>query len=232
VSAGDAQKRAAAVAAVERHVRRGMALGLGTGTTARYMLEELAGRLRDGRLSGIVGVPTSNGTAAFARELGIPLASLAERPRLDLAIDGADEIDPELRLIKGGGGAHLHEKIVASAAATFLVIADEGKLVARLGERFPLPVEVVAFARTVCEGRLAALGWRPRLRERDGRPVLTDERNMLLDCTRDDWSDPATLARDVRAIPGVVEHGFFLGMASAALVGTAGGGVRELKPAV
>lgn len=224
----DARKRAAAEAAVERHVRSGMALGLGTGTTAAYVLEALAERLGRGRLRDIVGVPTSAETAARAQALGIPLAGLDRLDALDVAIDGADEIDPALDLIKGAGGAHLHEKVVASAAALFVVVADDGKLVRRLGERAALPVEVVPFARALCERRLREQGWRPELRLRDGEPWLTDEGNHILDCRRDDWSRPAALDRELHALPGVVEHGLFLGMAGLAVVGGEEG-VRVLE---
>lgn len=221
-------KRAAGEHAVEAYVRSGMTLGLGTGTSAAAMLEALAARLADGRLAGITGVPTSLATAELCRGLGIPLATLDERPRLDLAIDGADEIDPRLRLIKGLGGAHLREKVVASAADRMVVVADESKLVSRLGERAPLPVEVLEFALPVCMRRLEGLGWRPQLRMADGRPFVTDERNLIVDCRRNDWSDPEGLARALEAMPGLVEHGFFLGYAEAAVVASASG-VRVIE---
>jgi ribose 5-phosphate isomerase A len=223
----EARKREAAEAAIEAEVRSGMALGLGTGSTARWLLEGLAERLADGRLQGVIGVATSEHTAARCAELGIPVTSLDRQPTLDLAVDGADEIDPELRLIKGMGGAHLREKVVARSAARFVVVADESKLVASLGERAPLPVEVIAFARPLCERLLGEMGWRTELRERDGEPWITDEGNLILDCRRDDWSRPEQLASDLHAIPGVVEHGLFLGMAACAYV-AGGEGVRVL----
>jgi ribose 5-phosphate isomerase A len=226
----EARKREAAEAAIEGEVRSGMSLGLGTGSTARWVLEGLAERLADGRLQGLAGVPTSEQTADRCRELGIPLIELDDRPLLDVAIDGADEIDPGLRLIKGLGGAHLREKVVARAAGRFVVVADESKLVSRLGDRAALPVEVIAFARPLCERLLAEAGWRTALRERDGGPWITDEDNLLLDCRRDDWSAPADLARDLQAIPGVVGHGMFLNMAAIAYVGCSDG-VRALEPA-
>ncbi len=164
-------KRAAAEAAVDAEVRSGMCLGLGSGSTATLMLDALADRLRDGRLADVSGVPTSEATAARCRELGIALHTLDERSRLDVAIDGADEIDPELRLIKGLGGAHLREKVVAAAADRFAVVADESKLVSRLGERAPLPVEVVRFAEAVSARLLRDLGWQPDQRQRDGDAV-------------------------------------------------------------
>jgi ribose 5-phosphate isomerase A len=229
VTAADAQRQAAGEHAVAAYVRDGMTLGLGTGATAGMMLAALAARLADGRLRAINGVPTSEGTAERCRQLGIPLTTLEDAPRLDVVIDGADEIDPDLNLIKGLGGAHLREKVVACAGELMVVVADEAKLVARLGERAPLPVEVVEFALPVCDLKLRGLGWRPSLRMAAGDGAfVTDEGNAILDCRRDDWSDPAALAAGVRDVPGVVEHGFFLGMVGVAVVGTAAG-VRVLE---
>jgi ribose 5-phosphate isomerase A len=225
----DALRRAAGEEAVARYVRDGMRLGLGTGSTASAMIEALAARLADGDLRDISGVPTSEATAALCRRLDVPLTTLAETPELDVVIDGADEIDPGLDLIKGLGGAHLREKVVASAGRAMIVVADESKLVARLGERAPLPVEVVGFALPVCERALCDLGWEAtRRRAADGTPFVTDEGNAIVDCRRDDWAHPAALAAAVKAVPGVVEHGFFLGMAAAAVVGTPDG-VRVLE---
>jgi ribose 5-phosphate isomerase A len=222
-------RRAAGEEAVARYVRDGMRLGLGTGSTASTMVEALAARLEDGALHGVCGVPTSEATAALCRRLGVPLTTLAETPALDLVIDGADEIDPDLDLIKGLGGAHLREKVVASAGRAMVVVADESKLVMRLGERAPLPVEVVEFALPVCERALRALGWEPARRmAADGTPFVTDEGNAILDCRREDWTDAAALAAAVKAVPGVVEHGFFLGLATAAVVATASG-IRVLE---
>jgi ribose 5-phosphate isomerase A len=223
VSGSDAEKRLAGEAALDREVRTGMRLGLGTGSTAALMLDALAERLADGRLRDVTGVPTSEATAERCRQLGIPLATLAELPELDLAIDGADEIDPSLRLIKGLGGSHLREKVVACAAARFVVIADASKLVRRLGDHAPLPVEVIPFARPVAARLLEGLGWSPELRLRDDAPYVTDEGNHILDCRRDDWSDPERLAAELEAVPGVVEHGLFLGIARAAYVAETGG---------
>lgn len=229
MSASDGLRRAAGREAVARYVRDGMRLGLGTGSTAGMMLEALAARIADGGLRDVAGVPTSDATAEACRRLGIPLTTLEQSPELDVVIDGADEIDPALDLIKGLGGSHLREKVVACAGRLMVVVADEGKLVSRLGELAPLPVEVVEFALPVCSRLLRERGWEPALRTRaGGRPFVTDEGNAILDCRRDDWSDPAALAASVRAVPGVVEHGFFLGIAGAAVVGTAGG-VRVLE---
>jgi ribose 5-phosphate isomerase A len=220
-------KREAAEAAIEAEVRSGMVIGLGTGSTAMWLLEGLAARLASGVLTDIVGVPTSEQTAVRCRELGIPLALLEQRPALDLAIDGADEIAPGIDMIKGLGGAHLREKVVAVSAARFVVVADDSKLVSRLGQRAPLPVEVIAFARPLCERLLRDAGWTPALRSAGGEPFVTDEGNHILDCRRGDWSDPARLGAELHAMPGVVEHGLFLGMAAAAYVATPDG-VRVL----
>jgi ribose 5-phosphate isomerase A len=231
VSTTDALRRAAGDEAVARYVRDGMRLGLGTGSTAGMMLVALGARIADGRLRDVAGVPTSEATAEACRRLGIPLTTLERDPELDVVIDGADEIDPGLDLIKGLGGAHLREKVVATAGRLMVVVADERKLVSRLGERAPLPVEVVEFALPVCARLLRERGWEPARRTgADGRPFVTDEGNAILDCRRADWSDPAALAAGVRAVPGVVEHGFFLGIAGAAVVGTADG-VRVLERA-
>jgi ribose 5-phosphate isomerase A len=225
----DAYKQQAAEHVLQ-YVQHGMALGLGTGSTAKHLLYGLATRLRDGRLRDIVGVPTSEGTAALARELGVPLTTLEAHPQLDLAIDGADEIDPALNVIKGLGGALLREKIVAASADRFIIVGDETKLVARLGVRAPLPVEVIPFGLPLCERRLAALGCVPILRRADdGDSVRTDEGNVILDCRFGPIDDASALAAAVRAIPGVVDHGLFLGMAALALV-AGPSGVRTLTP--
>lgn len=232
MSAVDELKRQAGERAVELEVRSGMALGLGTGSTAAHVLDALAARLRDGRLQGVRGVPTSAWTAERCAALDIPLATLEECPQLDVTIDGADEIDPSLHLIKGLGGALLHEKVVAAASARMVVVADGSKLVPRLGTRAPLPIEVIPFALPLCRRLLAGLGWTGQLRlSRGGEPFATDEGNVILDCRRDDWSEPAALAAAIEAVPGVAGHGLFIGLARAAVVAT-DGGVRVLdRPA-
>jgi ribose 5-phosphate isomerase A len=212
---GDEAKRAAAEAAVAAEVGSGMVLGLGTGTTASHVVITLGRLLRDGALQGIVGVPTSDATARLAREHGVPLSTLAEQPRLAVCLDGADEIGPGLALIKGLGGALLREKIVASAADRFVVVADASKRVVRLGEHAPVPVEVIPFGEAVCARALRALGGEPV--PRDG--FVTDEGNRILDCAFGPLDDPGRLAEAIRSIPGVVEHGLFLGMAEMAYVG-------------
>lgn len=221
-------KAEAGAAAVDRFVRSGMRLGLGSGSTAAKMLDALGERLASGALADVAGVPTSAATAASCAELGIPLLTLEEAGELDLVIDGADEIDPRLDLIKGLGGAHLREKVVAAAAREMVVVADETKIVGRLGERAPLPVEVITFALPVAERLLRGLGWEPELRVDDGRPFVTDEGNRILHCRREEWVDTEALAADISQVPGVVAHGFFLGFASAAVVATREG-VQELR---
>lgn len=212
-------KRAAAAEAVAR-VRSGMRLGLGTGSTVAHFLDLLGAEISEGRLTGIVGVPTSERTTMASRALGIPLTNLAETPRLDLAVDGADEVDPRLDAIKGLGGALLREKMVAQAADQFLLIVDEGKLVQGLGEKSPVPVEVVRFG---WESHLPALegaGARPVLRVGpDGEPYVTDNANYIIDAHFPEGiGDPVSLERSLSARAGIVETGLFLGMAAAVMV--------------
>ena len=223
----DSFKQQAAERALE-YVQNGMRLGLGTGSTAIFLLRGLAERLHDGRLRDVAGVPTSEMTANLARELGIPLVTLAECPQLDLALDGADEINPYLDLIKGLGAALLREKIVAASAARFFVIGSESKCVAELGEHTHLPVEVVQFAIPLCARRLAALGSRPMLRmTAEGTPLRTDEGHVILDCRFAGIPEAAALNEAIMMIPGVVGHGLFVGMAERAIV-AGPGGVREI----
>jgi ribose 5-phosphate isomerase A len=223
-------KRQAAEHAL-RYIQNGMILGLGTGSTATHMLHVLAEALRDGRLRDIVGVPTSDAIGALARQLGVPIATLDERPQLDLALDGADEIDPALNLIKGLGGALLREKIVESSANRFIVLADETKLVAQLGTRAPLPVEVVAFGMPLATRRLAELGGVPTLRRSaDGSVFHTDEGHVILDCRFPGIADAAALNTAINAIPSVAGHGLFVGMASVALVGGPAGVATMVRP--
>jgi ribose 5-phosphate isomerase A len=215
----EAGKRAAAARALD-YVRPGMRLGLGTGSTARHFVDLLGERVRAG--FRVLGVPTSEDTRRQAEALGIPLTTLDDTPELDLTIDGADEIAPDLSLIKGGGGALLREKIVASASATMLVIADESKWVPALG-RFPLPVEVVpfGFAATLRalerETRLPADG-ALRLRRQDGHAFVTDGGHWIVDAALGRIAEPADLAERLAGIPGVVEHGLFIGLAQTAII--------------
>lgn len=222
----DAKKRRAAEASLA-FVRDGMILGLGTGSTARHVLEGLARKVAEGW--HLAGVPTSLATAEAAKILGIPLTSLEEHPALDLAIDGADEVDPRLDLIKGLGGALFREKIVAAAAKKFVVVVDDTKLVKRLGETAPVPVEVHPFGWNTAKIALEALGAAVAIRSRDGQTFRTDNGNHILDARFPRIRSPTKLAGDIDAIPGVVGHGLFLGMADAVVVGTAKG-VRTLRP--
>jgi ribose 5-phosphate isomerase A len=208
------EKQAAARAAAEL-IEPGSIVGLGSGSTATYVIRFLGERVRHGLK--IVGVPTSQKTKQLAEQLKIPLATLDEHPQIDIDIDGADEIDPQLNLIKGGGGALLREKIIASASRRFIVVGDSSKRVAHLG-KFPLPVEIIPFAQSVIANRIAALGAEVSLRGA-GAPFVTDERHHILDCTFGEIPDPAALAEKLRAIPGVVEHGLFIGMVEMALIG-------------
>jgi len=213
----DREKRAAAAKSLD-YVRAGQIVGLGSGSTAALMVELLGERVRAGL--DIRGVPTSAATRRLAEAGQIPLLPLEQITRLDLTIDGADEVDPELRLIKGGGGALLHEKIVASASDRLIVIVDSTKLVARLG-RLPLPVEVVPSARRLLAEKLKAQGCAPALRLQAGGndPFVTLEGNLLLDCVFGAIEDPRRLARTLAEMPGVVEHGLFIDMANLVIVG-------------
>jgi ribose 5-phosphate isomerase A len=222
----DEAKRMAATRALE-FVEDGMALGLGTGTTAAIFIQELGQRVRQGLR--VRGIATSDASHQLAESLSIPMTTFDDCPLLDLAIDGADEVGPGLALIKGGGGALLREKIVASAARRFLVVADSSKLVSTLG-RFPLPVEVIQMALPIVARKLEELGLNPTLRHHpDGAVYITDENNVILDCACNSIPDPAKTAAEIRAIVGVVEHGLFLNMASIALI-AGEDGVREVLP--
>lgn len=222
----DAGKRAAAERALEE-VRDGMVLGLGTGTTARHFVDGV-GRLVAGGMR-LTGVATSRATAAQAEALGIPLAETVDRA-LDLTVDGADEIDPELNLIKGRGGAMLREKVVAAASRRMVVIATEDKLVARLG-RGPLPVEVLPLLWRRTAAHVEALGLHPELRlSADGQPYVSDNGNLILDCALAGVADLRALAAGLETIPGVLGHGLFLGLAELALV-AGETGVREIRRA-
>jgi ribose 5-phosphate isomerase A len=222
----ESQKRAASARALD-FVSPGMRLGLGTGSTARHFVELLAERVRAGL--EVIAVPTSEATRSDAERLGIPLTTLDETPALDLTVDGADEIAPDLTLIKGGGGALLREKIVAAASDRLLVIADESKWVPTLG-RFPLPVEVVPFGlaatRRAIEAAGAAAGVAgPALLRRtsDGHAFVTDQGHWILDVGLERIPDPRALADRLACIPGVVEHGLFIGLAQIAVLAGSGG---------
>ncbi len=227
----DQQKRAAAERALE-FVKPGMKLGLGTGSTARHFVELLGERVRSGLT--VIGVPTSEATRADAERCGVALTSLDETPALDLTVDGADEIGPDLTLIKGGGGALLREKIVAAASKRMVVIADESKMVQVLG-KFPLPIEVLPFGlgatKRAIESAIAAVGAAGPLVIRlgkDGHAFVTDGGHWILDAALGRIADPKALAEKLAVIPGVMEHGLFIGLAQAAIV-AGPGGVRVVE---
>ena len=199
-----------------------MVLGLGSGSTAGFAIEALAARIAKGLR--VVGIPTSERTAALARRLGVPLASFAEHRRIDVAIDGADQVERStLNLVKGLGGALLREKIVASASHRMIVVVDETKLVDRLGESTPLPVEIASFGWQTVLDRLTAIGCAPQLRLAGERPFTTDGGNYIADCTIAEIQDAAALEARLAAIVGVVESGLFVGLASKVIVGRVDG---------
>ena len=224
----DELKRQAAERAIE-FVRPGMVVGLGTGSTAVHATRMIGERLRDGRLRDVHGVPTSEATAAEARRHGVPLTTLEERTPIDLTIDGADEVDPHLELIKGMGGALLREKIVALASRQVIIVGDISKRVQRLGSKAPVPVEVVRFGWSTAKEYLGSLGADVVLRlGTTGEPYRTDEDHYILDCHFGPMDDPACLAGEIRSWTGVVEHGLFLGIASKVIL-AGPDGIQELQ---
>jgi ribose 5-phosphate isomerase A len=231
-SSGDDRKRRAAIAALDGIVS-GMKLGLGTGSTADQFVRALAEKVKDGL--DIVGVPTSERTADLARSLGIRLATLEEEPALDVTIDGADELDDQLRLVKGGGGALLREKIVATASKRMVVIADDSKVVAMIGA-FPLPIEVAPFGLGATERAIAALAARlgltgpMKVRRAGADPYRTDGGHYIIDASFGRIPDPEALAAGLDVIAGVMGHGLFLGIASEAVIARQNDVIR-LKPA-
>jgi ribose 5-phosphate isomerase A len=221
-------KKIAADRAVE-YVRNGMTIGLGTGSTAYWAIQAIGERVRSGL--AVRAIATSLQSESLARELDIPMTRFADIDHLDVTIDGADEVDDRLNLIKGGGGALLREKIVAAATKFYIIIVDDSKLVHNLG-RFPLPVEVAPFGWELTMRRLAGLGCTPRMRMTDDQPFLTDNQHYILDCAFGDIPDPAALHRKVSDITGVMEDGFFIGMADVVVVGSAAGNTRVLSKPV
>ena len=222
--ANDQEKEAAARASL-RYVKDGQVVGMGTGSTAEFFIRLLWERVKEGLR--IRGIPTSERSRELAASLGIPLTSLDKCQEIAVTVDGADEFDPQLRLIKGGGGALLREKIVASASRQLVIVADASKRVPVLG-RFPLPVEVIKFAEALVAKKMAGLGAEVRLRRRaDGSPYVTDENNHILDCSFGQIPDADALARRLSDMPGVVEHGLFIGMASTVIVAS-GNDIVEL----
>ncbi len=212
--ANDQEKEAAARASLQ-FVKDGQVVGLGTGSTAAYFIKLLGEKVKNGMR--VRGIPTSDRSRELAQSLGIPLTTLDECQEIAVTVDGADEVDPQLRLIKGGGGAMLREKVVASATKQLVIVADATKQVPVLG-KFPLPVEVIQFAEALVAKRITALGAQVSVRmNSDGTPYVTDERNHILDCRFGQIRDADRLAQQLSEMPGVVEHGLFIGMASVVL---------------
>ena len=206
-----------------RRVVSGQRIGLGTGSTVRYFLEALGRRLVEEDLSDIVGIPTSERTETLALSLNIALTTLEDTPLLDLCVDGADEVDPQLNLIKGLGGALLREKIVASASRFFIVIVDRAKLVKNLGENCPVPVEVLPFGWNITAEQIKVIGGRPVLRTENGSPYKTDQGNHILDCHFGAIGNPRELGRQLDSFPGALGHGLFLDSANEVIIGTPDG---------
>lgn len=211
-------------------VKSGSIVGLGTGSTTAYTIQYLGERLKSGELKDIVGIPTSFQSEVLAKEYGVPLTTLDAVDHIDIAIDGADEVDPHKNLIKGGGAAHTREKVVDYLAAQFVVVVDSGKLVDKLGSVFAVPVEVIPMALTPVTNAIKALGGKPELRMgvKKAGPVITDQGNMVLDVTFDSIDDPVNLEKTLNNIPGVLENGIFVNCADVVLVGE----VIEGKPLV
>ena len=224
----DELKQKAAHCAVEL-IQSDMVVGLGTGSTTSFAVIRIGERIKSGDLKNIVGIPTSIRTEKLARDLDIPLATLEEQPEIDVTIDGADEVDPELNLIKGGGGALLREKVVAQASRQNIIIVDESKLSPRLGTRWALPVEVIPFAAKSAENFLKSQGAAVTLRLDDnGQPFQTDQDNFILDANFGEMADPNRVAANLNERAGIVEHGLFLGLASDVIV-AAEDDIRHLK---
>jgi ribose 5-phosphate isomerase A len=223
--ANDQEKKEAARASL-KFVKDGHVVGIGTGSTAKFFIELLGEQVRSGLK--VRGIPTSERSGHLAASLGIPIITLDDCQQIDVTVDGADEFDPQLRLIKGGGGALLREKIVGSATKQYVIVADASKRVPVLG-KFPLPVEVIKFAQALVKNRIEALGAKVDLRrDAAGKLYLTDENNYILDCRFGEISDADSLARQLSEMPGVVEHGLFIGMANVVLV-AGGSEVQELR---
>lgn len=217
-------------AAADR-VKSGSIVGLGTGSTTAYAIQFLGERLQSGQLKDIKGIPTSFQASVLAKQYGIPLTSLDEIDRMDVAIDGADEVDPNKNLIKGGGAAHTREKIVDSLADEFVVVVDDSKIVSRLGESFLLPVEVLPMAVTPVMRAIEKLGGQPELRMgvKKAGPVVTDQGNLVIDVKFDAINNPAELEKTLNNIPGVLENGLFVGVADTVLIGEIKDGQPQVR---
>ena len=225
----DELKKKAAHRAVE-YVSSGMVVGLGTGSTVRFAVERIGEQLHNGQLKNILGIPSSIQTQQLAQRLAIPLTILDEHPIIDLSIDGADEVDPQLNLIKGGGGALLREKIIAQASRRNVIVVDQSKLSPQLGSHRALPVEVVPFARKTEENYLNSLGASVTLRKTDeGQPFQTDQNNLILDADFGPIADLNALVKKLTERAGIVEHGLFLGIADEVIV-AAEFKIKHLKP--
>jgi ribose 5-phosphate isomerase A len=223
----DDLKQQAALAAVKQ-VQSGMVVGLGFGSTAIHALREIGFSLQEGILKDVSGIPTAESIAQAAMDAGIPLTSLEQSPIVDITIDGADEVDPALNLIKGGGGALLREKIVAQASRKLIIVVDESKLSDRLGTKFKLPVEVLPFGWGSQKRYIEGIGAQVFLRmEDDNEPFMTDAGNLILDCDFGGIKDLEALATKLEKRAGIVEHGLFLNLASEVIVGTQSG-IRTL----
>jgi ribose 5-phosphate isomerase A len=226
----DLLKKQVGYAAADR-VKSSMIVGLGTGSTTAFAIQAIGERLKSGDLKDVKGIPTSFQAIVLARQYGIPLVSLDEVDHIDIAIDGADEVDPHKNLIKGGGAAHTQEKIVDSLAEQFIVVVDESKLVDKLGSTFLLPVEVLPMAVAPVTRAIEALGGKPTLRMgvRKAGPVVTDQGNLVIDVKFDDIPDPAGLEKTLNNIPGVLENGLFVNVANVILVGEIKDGVAIVR---
>jgi ribose 5-phosphate isomerase A len=217
-------------AAADR-VKSGSIVGLGTGSTTAYAIQYIGERLQSGDLKEIKGIPTSFQASVLAKQYGIPLTTLDETDHMDVAIDGADEVDPNKNLIKGGGAAHTQEKIVDSLADQFIVVVDSSKLVDRLGSTFLLPVEVLPMAMTPVMRAIEKLGGKPELRMgvKKAGPVVTDQGNLVIDVKFDSIDNPAALEKNLNNIPGVLENGLFVGVADIILVGEINDGTPNVR---
>ncbi|NER94292.1 MAG: ribose-5-phosphate isomerase RpiA [Symploca sp. SIO1B1] len=211
-------------------VQSGTIVGLGTGSTTAYAIQYIGERLKSGEIKDIVGIPTSFQAEVLAKQYGIPLTTLDAVDHIDVAIDGADEVDPQLNLIKGGGAAHTREKVVDSLAAKFIVVVDSGKLVEQLGSTFLLPVEVIPMALSPAMAAIKKLGGTPELRMgvKKAGPVITDQGNMVIDVKFDSIDNPAELEKNLNNIPGVLENGLFVGVTDVVLVGE----VKDGEPVI
>ncbi|MBD1834800.1 ribose-5-phosphate isomerase RpiA [Trichocoleus sp. FACHB-90] len=219
--------------AAAARVQSGTIVGLGTGSTTAYAIEFLGDRIKKGELKDIKGIPTSFQASVLAKQYGIPLTTLDEVDHIDIAIDGADEVDPQHNLIKGGGAAHTREKIVDALAEQFIVVVDSSKIVDRLGSTFPVPVEVIPLAMTPVMRAIEKLGGKPELRMgvKKAGPVITDQGNMVIDVKFDSIDNPGELEKTLNNIPGVLENGLFVGVTDLVLVGEVVDGkpvIREL----